>query len=282
MPEGDTIFRTARTLQLAIGGQVVTRFESVLPKLERVEIDSGVTGRTVDRVEAQGKWLLIHFSGELILLTHMLMNGSWHIYRPREAWRRRREDMRVVVGTDNMLAVAFNVQVMEFHTPESLRRRKGFNKLGPSLLAEAFDQAGAAARLRSRPDLEVGVALLGQSFMAGIGNVFKSEVCFACRVNPFRFVACLTDAEAANLVVTARRLLLANVRADSGRIVTHFGFRRTTGRADPAQKLWVYQRNGQPCRRCGTPIESRKQGRDARTSFWCPRCQPIETAAAAG
>src|SRR5208282_6778548 len=126
MPEGDTIFRSARTLQRAIGGQVVTGFESVLPKLTRVDFDSAVTGRTVEKVEAQGKWLLMRFSGDLILLTHMLMSGSWHIYRPGEAWQRHPVDMRVVVKTEKIWAVAFNVPVAEFHTADTLRRREGF------------------------------------------------------------------------------------------------------------------------------------------------------------
>jgi endonuclease-8 len=81
MPEGDTIFRAARTLNLALAGQTITSFETVLPRLSRVEVDDGVVGRTVEKVEARGKWLLMYFSGDLILLSHMLMSGSWHIYR---------------------------------------------------------------------------------------------------------------------------------------------------------------------------------------------------------
>src|ERR1700679_1330762 len=100
MPEGDTIFRAARTLHRALAGQVVTRFESALPRLERVEVDSGVTGRTVEKDEARGRWLLIYFTGDLILLTHMLMSGDWHIYRPGEKWKRRAADMRIVIRTE--------------------------------------------------------------------------------------------------------------------------------------------------------------------------------------
>ena len=281
MPEGDTIFRAARTLHRALAGHTVTKFESVLPKLSRVDLDSGIVGRTIAKVEADGKWMLMHFSGDLILLTHMLMSGSWHIYRPGEAWQRRPMDRRVLIETATFVAVGFNVPVAEFHTAESLARRPGFNRLGPSLLAEGFDQTTVMARLQSRPEAEIGVALLTQSLLAGIGNVYKSEVCFACRVNPFRLVSTLTKDEMECLVSTARKFLLANVVEGSGdRIVTYAGRRRTTGRSDPDANLWVYHRRGEPCRRCGTAIESRKQGMDARTTFWCPACQPAQIVAA--
>lgn len=279
MPEGDTIYRAARTLDRAFAGQVVTKFESVLPRLTRVDFDSGVVGRTIEKVEADGKWMLIHFSGDLILLSHMLMSGSWHIYRPGEAWQRRKIDMRIVLETAAFVAVGFNVPVAEFHTALSLARRPGFNRLGPSLLAAEFDEAAAAARLRARPEMEIGVALLTQSLLAGIGNVYKSEVCFACGVNPFRLASSLSEGEIASLVSTARKFLQANVLESSGdQIVTYHGMRRTTGRSDPSERLWVYHRRCEPCRRCGTAIESRKQGIEARTSFWCPACQPLQKA----
>ena len=282
MPEGDTIFRSARTLHRALAGQPITRFATALPHLLRVEVDSGVTGRTVEKVAAQGKWLLMHFSGDLILLTHMLMSGSWHIYRPGEPWQRPRMQMRIVLETQNILTVAFNVQIAEFHSSDSLRRRKGFNTLGQSLLAPQFDEAEATARLRSHPDLEVGTALLKQSVVAGIGNIFKSEICFACQVNPFRQVRSLTNSEAAALITTARKFLLSNTAdLSADYITTYSAFRRTTQHTQPADRLWVYHRNGQPCRRCATPIASQKQSPDARSTFWCPRCQLMPPAATA-
>jgi endonuclease-8 len=281
VPEGDTIFRAARTLHRALAGQTVTGFESVLPKLERVEIDSPITGRTIEKVEPVGKWTLIYFSGDLILLTHMLMSGSWHIYRPGEKWHRRRDDMRIIIRTEKIHAVAFKVPIAEFHTADSLRRRRVFNQIGPSVLATEYNDAEILQRLRSRPDTTVGEALLAQSLLSGIGNVFKSEICFACFVHPFRTVATLSITELSCLVSTARKFLLANVTSTSGdQIVTYSGPRRTTGRSDREENLLVYARRGEPCRRCGTAIESRKQGLDARTTFWCPTCQPLERAAA--
>jgi endonuclease-8 len=276
MPEGDTIYRAARTLNLALAGQTVTSFESALPHLSRVEVDQRVVKRTVEKVEARGKWLLMYFSGDLILLSHMLMSGSWHIYRPGEAWKRQRYEMRVVIGTPKMLAVAFNVPIAEFRTADSLTRREGFKSVGPSTLAENFDELEAIARLRARPDLEIGVSLLTQFLLSGIGNVFKSEICFACAINPFRTVSDLTDDDLKCLVSKARKFMLANVAESSGeRITTYLPMRRTTGRENASERLWVYKRTGEPCRHCGSAIVSRKQGFDARTTFWCPRCQPM-------
>lgn len=274
MPEGDTIFRAARTLNRALAGNKVTKFKSVFPKLTRVDVDQPISGRTVEKVEAQGKWLLVHFSGGLILLTHMLMSGSWHIYRVGEKWRLPVYAMRVLLATENFVAIAFNIQIAEFHTADSLRHRAGFASLGPSLLASDFDETQAVARLTVNADMEVGDALLKQSIISGVGNVFKSEICFACGVNPFRRTSTLTQEEAAKLISTARRFLNANVTDTSGnQIVTYAGMRRTTSRSNPEERLWVYKRAGDPCRRCGNPIQSRKQGLDARTTFWCPQCQ---------
>ena len=116
MPEGDTIFRSARALHRALAGQKVIAFESVYAPLVSVHDNTPLIGRTVDRVEARGKWLLIYFSGDLILLTHMLMHGSWHIYRCGERWQRPRRQMRIVITTDDFEAVAFEVPVAQFHT----------------------------------------------------------------------------------------------------------------------------------------------------------------------
>jgi endonuclease VIII len=267
MPEGDNIFRAARTLHLALAGRVVTKFETQLPQLARIDYDSPIAGRTIEAVESAGKWMSIRFSGDLTLLTHMLMSGSWHIYRPGEKWKAAAHDMRIVIHTEEYVAVAFRVQVAEFHTPDTLRRHPSLSRLGPDILAPEFDEAAALARLRSRPSLEVSVALSSQSIVAGIGNVFKSEVCFAGGVNPFRKVESLTEQEMHLLLSKAREFLSSNTN--------HGGPRRTTRRSDPAESLWVYKRAGEPCRKCGTLIESSKQGLDARVTFWCPQCQPI-------
>ena len=122
MPEGDTIYRSARAMQRALGGEIVTGFETGLAPLARVNEDAPLVGRVVEKVESRGKWLLIYFSGGLILVTHMLMSGSWHLYRPGERWQMGRSRMRVVFRTAGWEAVAFNVPIAEFHTARSLER----------------------------------------------------------------------------------------------------------------------------------------------------------------
>jgi endonuclease-8 len=277
MPEGDTIFRAARTLHRALAGHVVTRFESVFPHLTRVHEDTPITGRTMERVDARGKHLLMHFSGDLILRTHMRMSGSWHIYRPGERWLSPSGDMRVIVGTETFVAVAFKVPVAVFETGRTIERDESLGSLGPDLLADDFDPENVIERLHA-PEQEIqpiNEVLLNQRVMAGIGNVFKSETLFATGINPFKLVCEMDDDRLRFLINTARRLLKANVSDTSGDgIVTYTGRRSTTRRSNPLDSLWVYGRGGAPCRICGTPVEYRKTGPDARGTYWCPHCQP--------
>jgi endonuclease-8 len=274
MPEGDTIFRSARALHQALAGRQVTFFETAYAPLASVDDQTPLTGRTIEQVESRGKWLLIHFSGDLILATHMLMSGSWHIYRVGERWKRARSHMRIVLGTPDFLAVAFNVPVARFHTARTLERFAGVAGLGPDLLGQSFAVDEAATRLLEHGSEEVGNVLLNQRVMAGVGNVFKSEICFACGVNPFRRIDSLRAQEVECLLATALRFLAANVADGSGdAIVTYTGGRRTTGSSDPAARLWVYRRAGSSCRRCGNTILMRKQGLGARSTYWCPDCQ---------
>lgn len=275
MPEGDTIFRAARTLHRALAGRVVTRFVSVLPHLTRVHEDTPLTGRLIDGVEARGKHLLMSFAGELVLRTHMRMHGSWHIYRPGERWRRPRRSMRIIVATDLYEAVAFDVPVAELVSRAALARDPALSALGPDLLSDAFDEREALARLRLRHAWTLGDALLDQRALAGIGNAFKSEICFACRVHPTTHVGTLSDDQLLTVVRTARAQLRANVPdpAAPGLVAWH-GRRRTTGLADPRATLWVYGRGGQACRRCGAPVASAPLGEGARLTYWCPVCQP--------
>lgn len=272
MPEGDTIFRAARTLSRALAGGVVTRFESVFPALNRIDDDRPLKGRTIESVSARGKHLLIAFSGDLVLRTHMRMHGSWHVYRPGERWQRSSRDMRLVVETDRFVAVGFNVPVAEFLTGRELSRHKELGALGPDLLAPAFDRAEALQRIRREGSRAIADVLLNQRAVAGIGNVFKSEILFEAGVDPFAAAGAVSDAALARVIDTAQRLLRANVLDRSRTLSTAIG-RRTTRSLDPREKLWVYGRGGKPCRACGMPIQARKTGVDARLTYWCPRCQ---------
>jgi endonuclease-8 len=274
LPEGDTIFRAARTLNRALAGHQVVRFESVFPALTRVHEDHPLTGRTIESVTAAGKHLLMRFSGDLVLRTHMRMNGSWHIYRPGETWQRARRDMRIVVATDAFEAVGFNVPVAEFLDARAMARQDDLRLMGPDLLGASFDEDEAIRRFRERGTTEIADALLNQRVVAGIGNIYKSEVLFICRVNPFVHTAVLDDERLRVIVRAAQKYMRANVTAPRGGIVTYTGYRRTTRSADPAERLYVYGRARQPCRTCGARIRVKAQGRDARLTYWCPACQP--------
>lgn len=277
MPEGDTIFRAARTLHRALAGQVVTSFGTALAHLAVVHENTPITGRTVELVEARGKHLLMRFSGGLTLRTHMRMSGSWHIYRPGEPWQRARASARVVVETGSFVAVGFNVPVAEFVTDADAPRDTAITNLGPDLLADTFDVDDAVRRLIHNRHATVAEALLDQRAVAGIGNVFKSELLFLAGLWPFTPPASVTPERWRIVLDDARRLLRANVvdHAAAG-FATYRGMRRTTGRLDPRERLWVYERQGRPCRRCGTRIEMRRQGELNRSTYYCPSCQKPE------
>jgi endonuclease-8 len=275
MPEGDAIFRTARTLHRALAGRTITRFESLLPQLTRVDHDRALAGRTVERVWAAGKHVLMEFSGGLVLRTHMRMNGTWHVYRPGERWARARRHMRVVIENDAFVAVAFNVSVAEFSRSE---RNTPLALLGPDLLGETLDVDGLVDRLHAEGHRQIAEVLVDQTVAAGIGNVYKSEVCFLCRINPFTSVSALSDDQIRTLVSTARRLLQANVHADAvGQIVTRRTLRASMGRASADERVWVYGRAGNPCYRCGAKIQRDHRGEYGRLTYWCPRCTPSPT-----
>ena len=277
MPEGDTIFRAARTLHRALAGHSVTAFESELPALNRVHEDAPVTGRTVERVTAAGKHLLMYFSGGLVLRTHMRMNGSWHIYRPGERWQRSRRDMRIRISAGNFDAIGFNIPVAEFTSTTALVRHRELGALGPDLLAEGFRTDDALVRLRGQGTSSIADALINQRIVAGLGNVYKSEILFMCRINPFTPVRNLSDVELISILDTSQRILRANVSNDLAPMTTYSGYRRTTRRDSPRERLWVYGRGRLPCRRCGAPIRVRKQGLDARLTYWCEACQPARS-----
>jgi endonuclease-8 len=284
VPEGDTIFRAARTLNLALAGKPVTRFTSVYPALTRIDEDAPIAGRIVTAVDARGKHLLMHFGPggaalqgprfALTLRTHMRMHGSWHIYRHGETWQRPRSEARIVIETADFVAVGFNIPIAEFLDESQAERQEDLRRIGPDLLGETFDEDEAVRRLQQRGTQGIAEALLNQRVVAGIGNVYKSETLFLEAVHPETPAARVDEDKLRALLRTARKLLKANVADSTSEIVTYRGLRRTTGRTDPAERLWVYGRGGKPCRKCGTAISYKKTGLDARGTYWCARCQP--------
>jgi endonuclease VIII len=278
MPEGDTIYRAARTLHRALGGRIVTRFETALAALTQIDRDAPIAGRTVEGVRSVGKHLLMTFSGDLVLRTHMRMNGSWHVYRPGEKWQMNRRAMGILIETSAWVAVAFNVYVAEFIERDDLARHNALATLGPDLLGD-FHLDAALARIRVAGDAPIHEVLLNQRVVAGIGNIYKSEVLFLSRIHPDTPANALDDERLRDLLALARSLLQANVAEHSGAaIVTYRSLRTATGRQQAEDRLWVYGRGGRPCRKCGTPIQSRKDGEAARVTYWCAACQPLPTA----
>ena len=268
MPEGDTIFRTAEVLRAALVGRRITNATAQpRPGLRRVPDLSRLIGAVVTSVDARGKHLLIGFDNGLTLRSHLRMSGSWHRYRPGETWRRPARQASGILETAEAVAVAFNTPVVELLTDADLRRSRALTTLGPDLLGAEFEIDEALRRLRERDGEQLGNALLDQRAVAGIGNVYKSEVAFLERLDPWSPVAAFEDEELTAALRTARRLMQANVRG---------GARVTTGSGARGEGLWVYGRAGRPCRRCGTPIQLRRQGELARQTFWCARCQPAK------
>ena len=272
MPEGDTIFRAARTLHRVLAGKTIVRFESAYPALNRVDEDRPLAGRTVESVTSRGKHLLMFFSGDLILHTHMRRNGSWHVYRPGEGWRRPARDMRLTLAATDVVAVGFNIPVAEFLSHAELERHPQLRQLGPDVASAQFDPAAIRQRIANAGAVAIADALLNQRIVAGIGNVLKSEILFVSGVDPFTRVDRLPDATIGRIADVSRRLMRMNVLERDATLSSAIG-RRTTGSLNPSQKLWVYGRGGQPCRKCGATIQSRTTGIDARLTYWCPSCQ---------
>lgn len=269
MPEGDTLFRTAAGLRPSLVGRTVivarTGGPGPVPQVQRI------VGREITAVEALGKNLLIRFDNGLEIRTHLLLNGSWHRYRPGERWRRPPARARLVIEVPGAVAVCFDAPVIELFEQRAEALHPSLGRLGPDLLAADFDAEEAVRRLRdpARTELEIAVAILDQRALAGIGNVYKNEILWIERVSPFAAVADLDDATLDRLVASARQLLLVNAAAGHGpERVTTAGDRGAPG------PHYVYGRSGRPCRRCRTPIRSIRQGSDLpRTSYWCPTCQ---------
>ena len=185
--------------------------------------------------------------------------------------------MRIVIENSDYLAVGFRVPVARMFTALSLARDTRIPRPALDVLSSEFDAEAAVRRVLAHSQEEIADVLLHQEVLAGIGNVFKSEICFVTGVNPFCKVAALSQQQASALIAAAQKLVAANVLEDSGDAIVTYGGRkrRTTHESDPGASLYVYGRKAEPCRRCGEPIRGRLQGPDARITFWCPRCQPM-------
>jgi endonuclease-8 len=267
VPEGDTIFQTAAALRPLLVGQQILRARARTPgpQIQRV------VGARVESIEPVGKHMLIRFDNGLTLHTHLRMGGTWHRYAPGERWRMAEWKARVVLEVPDHVVVCFNAPVAELMDDRAVALHPALVSLGPDLLSPEFAVDEPLRRLRSRADAEFAEALLDQRVMAGVGNVFKSEVLFIESINPWRHVREFDDAKLTSVIGTAHRLLIDNVAPGRPQ--------RITTRGDPTVRgsLYVYGRANEPCSRCGTPIRVKRQGNLNRPTYWCPRCQPSPT-----
>jgi endonuclease-8 len=267
VPEGDTIFQTAAALRPLLVGQHILRARARTPgpQIQRV------VGARVESIEPIGKHMLIRFDNGLTLHTHLRMGGTWHRYAPGERWRMAEWKAKVVLEVPEHVVVCFNAPVAELMDNRAVALHPALVSLGPDLLSPEFSAAEALRRLSAHPDAEIAEALLDQRVMAGVGNVFKSEVLFIESVNPWRLVRDLDDAHLTALIGTAHRLLLENVAPGRPQRIT------TRGNPTVRGALYAYGRANEPCTRCGTPIRVKRQGTLNRPTYWCPRCQPDGT-----
>jgi endonuclease-8 len=260
MPEGDTVWLTARRLHQGLTGQPLTVFELRVPKLATVDL----RGATVNEVAPRGKHLMIRLNNDLTLHCHLRMDGSWYLTRAGEQPRRYPEHLiRARLGTSTWLATGYRVHDLQIVARTDEHQLVGH--LGPDLLGDDWSLDTAVSRLLANPAATVGEALLDQRNLAGCGNLYANEVLFLTRVWPWQPVGEVTDLP--QLVSTLQRLMLANREHPE---------QSTTGLLGRGREHWVYQREGEGCRRCHTPIRRMEQGTPPRqrSRYWCPRCQP--------
>ncbi len=258
MPEGDTIHRAARRMHRALAGKRIERAESRAAKVPAGRLE----GAVVEGVHARGKHLVIRLDDGRALRTHLQMTGSWHLYRASDRWRRPRRQMVLLLETDPWHAVAFDLPQAELLRSEA--HSEQLRRLGPDLLEPDCDLREALRRIEAAPQLAIGVALMRQDLVAGIGNVYKSEVLFLERLDPFAPVARIESARIRGALERAQTLMRRNLRGRR---------RNTTGRSD-GMTQHVYGRSGARCLACGTTIRMRRQGTGGRSTYWCPSCQP--------
>ena len=254
MPEGDTVYLTAKNLATVLGGRELVRCDIRVPAYATVDL----TGGRVDEVVSRGKHLLTRV-GDHTIHTHLKMEGSWHIYRQGARWRRPAWQARIVLANAEWETVGFQLGIVEV-LPRSAEAA-ALGHLGPDLLGPDWDARVALQRLLANPDAPIGAAILDQSIMAGLGNVYRNELCFLRGVLPSRPVREVPEPD--RLIDLAHRLIDANKNRPG---------RTTTGTLRGATS-WVYGRAGKPCLRCGTTILLRSAGDPPRDTFWCPHCQ---------
>jgi endonuclease-8 len=257
MPEGDTIHYAANRIRPVLLGGVPRAIRTPQPRHRADRWPERLAGRRVTSVDARGKHLFLRFEGGLALHSHLRMTGAWRVYSRREPWRRSPTRAWLVIETDGHQVVQFDGPVLELMTDLRTHSDPRLSALGPDVLGPVLDERRFLAALRhDDPTRPLGDALLDQRTIAGIGNLWKAEACFAAGLDPRRATGDVSD-EQALAVVRAARLAMQRSARD--------GFQ--------ARPRAVYRRAGRPCSRCGQKIRQRGQGEDNRMAYWCPGCQ---------
>lgn len=265
MPEGDTLYRVAAAVRPVLAGKQIQQATSSEWTTVRPIDAASLVGRTVTEVEARGKHLIITLDDDRVVHTHLGMTGSVHVYPLGEPWRKKPSSAALAVTTCEHVIVCFSPKMMELVSVLHMKRHRHLRRLGPDLMRHDSDLRAGLARLRTHNVAPIGEAVMNQTLIAGIGNVYKSETLFLARLNPWKLVGELTDERLLNYLSESRRLMRSN--RGPGRRVTRY--------RDDGGRHWVYGRTGQPCYECGTPITVRRQGDAGRTTYWCPACQPL-------
>ncbi|MBA2239673.1 MAG: Fpg/Nei family DNA glycosylase [Solirubrobacterales bacterium] len=252
MPEGDTIHRAANRLRTALAGRVIELADAPSPRSPIHGRAKSLQGRTLELVEARGKHLLAHFSGELVIHSHLGMNGRWRITadgrmpfgRP---W--------LVLAQGRAIAAQADGKLLRLVSESRIRNDPGLAQLGPDPLAAGFDLEAAAARLRIRgAGRELGDALLDQRIISGIGNAIRNEACFRAGISPWRQVDALSASELESVVAENERVMRISI-------------------AKGRRPRSIYRAGRSGCPRCRGEVRSRGQGDANRTAYWCPSCQ---------
>jgi endonuclease-8 len=256
MPEGDTIRWHANRIAPVLVGQAPDRIETHA----RFSLDrwpERLTGRAVTAVDTHGKHLFVRFEGGLTLHSHLGMVGTWGVYADGRRWGRSRRRAWLILAVNGTDVVEFDGSTLELLTDGRTRFDQRLAALGPDVLAEQFDFQRFLGRLRGAdPTRGIGDALLDQTIVAGIGNLWKSEACWDGEIDPWRKVGSVSEAEALRLIEVVRPRMQESA-VGGPRVITPHAYRLV----------------GRPCTRCGTVIRSRGQGDEGRTTYWCPGCQ---------
>jgi endonuclease-8 len=257
VPEGDTIHYAANRIRPVLEGRTPAEIEMPQQRHALDRWPQRLDGRVVRKVDAYGKHLFLRFEGDLVLHSHLGMSGAWAVYRKGERWRRAPRRAWLVLRGDGRDVVQFDGPTLELLTERRVRSDPRLATLGPDILGEEFDEYDVLRRLRVGDQSRgVGDALLDQRVVAGIGNIWKSESCFAAAVDPWRTCADSRDDDVLAILRFARVHMALSARD---------GF--------SARPRAVYSRAGKPCARCATPVRSAGQGDQNRTTYWCPGCQ---------